>query len=296
MIKTITYKNLTWHDIEKPTESDLEFLKKNFNFHHILLKELTMPTRRMKMEKYDDYLYFVFQIPIFDKRTRLTVSRELDVLVTHQVIITAHSQLLLPLKPFWDHINLYEENKNHFMGQGIGKFMYYLIDSLIASYFPKLDHIIENVDGVERKIFEGKERFLINEISYIKRDILSFRRIIKSQHNIIESFAKFSRKFFLQEDIGLYFDDLIGDYSRAIDIIENQKEVIEALEKTNESIFYFKLNDSLKLLTIFSTILLPINLLISFFSIKISSWPLVVFFGLLISGIMLYYFHHKKWI
>lgn len=305
MIKTIAYKDLTWHDIERPTAEDIEFLKNNFNFHPFLLKELTLPTRRMKIEKYDHYLYLVFQIPVFDKKTRLTVARELDILIAPQAVITVHLQPTIPLKSFWDQCNLYDENKIQYMGSGLGKFVYYLIDYLIISYFPKLEHIIENVDSVERKIFEGKEKLLINEISYIKRDILGFRRIIKSQYNIFSSFVKISRKFFSQEDIEPYFEDLIGDYARAIDVIENQKEVIEALEKTNESLFYFKLNDTVKVLTIFSTILLPVTLLANFYGMNISYMPFaeskysfewITFLSLLISGIMLFYFRRKRWI
>lgn len=305
MIKTLTNKDLTWHDIEQPTPEDVEFLKNNFDFHPFLLKELTSPTRRMKIEKYDHYLYLVFQIPVFDKKTRLTVARELDVLITPEAIITVHSQLIIPLKSFWDHCVLYEENRIQYMGGGIGKFVYYLIDHLIVSYFPKLEHIVENVDNIERKIFEGKEKILIHEISYIKRDILSFRSIIKSQYNIFSSFAKSGKKFFSQEDTELYFEDLIGDYVRAINIIENQKEVIEALEKTNESLFYFKLNDTLRILTIFSTVLLPVTLLVNFYGMNISYLPFsenkfsyffIIFSSLVISLVMLFYFRRKKWI
>lgn len=305
MIKTIQHKNLTWYNIEKPNEEDVKFLKANFNFHPLLLKELTLPTRRTKIEKYDGYLYLVFHIPVFDKKTRFTGARELDILITQQAVITAYLRPIIPLNVFWDQCNLYEESREQYMGGNVGKFIYYLIDYLIVSYFPKLEHIIENVDSVERKIFEGKEKFLINEISYIKRDILSFRSIVKSQFTVFESFAKISRKFFNQSDIELYFEDLIGDYARAVDVIDNQKELIEALEKTNETLFYFKLNDTLKILTIFSVILLPVTMLFNLYGMNISYLPFsesrfsflwIIFLSLLIATIMLYYFRRKKWI
>ena len=65
-MKTISENNLTWLDIEKPTQKDIDWLKANFNFHPLTLGELIPPSRREKVEHFDNYLFLVMYVPVFN--------------------------------------------------------------------------------------------------------------------------------------------------------------------------------------------------------------------------------------
>lgn len=264
-------KKTTWIDIEKPTENDVAYLKDNFKFHKLVLNELIPDTVRTKVDVYDDYFYLVLHFPAFDKTTRTTHSQELDILVNGSTIITLHKETIVPLKALFDKLNLYEEEKQKYISEtdGPAKILYHSIDELLNSCFPKLDHISGNIDKAEKSIFQNEEKNMIKEISIIKRDILDFRRAIKPQRQILESLQTTINKFF-GENYVPFFNDLLGHHMRIWDSLENYKELTESLESTNATLFSSKLNETIRILTIFTAILMPVSIIIGIFGMNVS--------------------------
>ena len=99
-MRTITANNLTWVDIEKPTQKDINWLKNNFNFHPVTLSELIPPSQREKVEHFNDYLFLVTYVPIFSEKKRTTTPVEVDFLITQTHLITVHIQPIEPIKTF----------------------------------------------------------------------------------------------------------------------------------------------------------------------------------------------------
>jgi len=133
-----------------------------------------------------------------------------------------------------------------------------IIEVLLDSCFPRLNHIGQKLDYIETQVFADKEKEMVFEISVLKRDILNFRRTLKPQRSILESIVQKNHPF-IPTDIKIYFQDLIGTNIRLWNILESQKETIEALEATNNSLLSNKLDLTMKVLTIFSAILLPMT-------------------------------------
>ena len=146
---------------------------------------------------------------------------------------------------------------------------------------------------------------MIHQISLAKREILDFRRIIRPQHSILESLLRKGPKFFGAE-MAIYFSDLIGDFDRIFNTLDHYKETIESLEHTNESLVSNKLNEMLRLLTIFSTILLPLTLITGIFNMTMTEtvdflqtpmmfWLVNIF--ILSVGVFMYsFFKLKRWL
>mgnify|MGYP003421715878 FL=1 len=110
---------------------------------------------------------------------------------------------------------------------------------------------------------------MVVEISVLKRDILNFRRTLKPQRSIIESLVQKDYPY-IPSSMKVYFQDLIGTNIRLWNILESQKETIEALEATNNSLLSNKLNMTMKVLTVFSAILLPVSAYSSMLAISAS--------------------------
>lgn len=306
MMKFINYNNILWIDVQNPQKKDIDYLKQNFKFHEFILNELIPPSQRAKVEQYKDYLFIVIHFPVYDDKLKITRLVELDILVTKNVIITVHTKLVMPLKILFDECNLYKDKKIKYMsGNDAGKLLYYIIDSILLSCFSKLENISLLIENIGNEMFKGKEKELIAKILLIKRDILDFRRALKPQKSILESLSKCVPLFFNQEIVP-YYQDLIGDYIRIWDLLENLHETIYALGDTNESIFSYKLNERMKFLTIFATLLLPIGLISNIFSMSIR-FPTIIsdnpnmFFYILIIMILtiiglVFWFKKSKWI
>src|SRR5581483_7404572 len=105
---------------------------------------------------------------------------------------------------------------------------------------------------------------LVRDIHRVKQEIISYRKIIKPQRPTLRQLER-SIVRFLPEDLELYFDDIVDASERIWDLLDNYKEVVEALEDTNESLISHQQNDILYVLTIFSVVMLPLTVITGFF-------------------------------
>lgn len=266
----IKTENLLWIDIQNPSEQDVKYLKEQFSLHNLILNELIPVSQRSKVEQYDSQLYLVLYFPVFDKKTRQTKPAELDVIIDREkkIIITSHYKTILPLKAIYDQCNLYQEAKEKYLNQGPAMLLYYLIENILNACLPKLDHIAEKIEQIEDKIFQGREKEMVSEISIVKRDILNMAKAIKPEKPLLESLNSIASKFF-GENYKIYFQDLLGSYSRVRSVLDNHQNMIESLETTNESLLSNKISEIMQILTVVSFITLPLIVISSFFNMNL---------------------------
>ncbi len=254
----IKEKNFTWIDFHDPKQSDITYLQENFNIHPLAIEELITPTYQPKIVEYDGCLFLSVHIPLFDTTLRTTYPGELDIIITKDHLITSHKHDIYQLSKFLTMLSKSKGKRRLHFDRTPTHLIYQVLEMLLDSCFPKLNHISEHLDDIESQVFAGKEKEMVREISIVKRDVLNFRRTLKPQRTIIESFAQKDHPL-IPKDLKLYFQDLIGTNIRIWNILESNKETIEALEATNNSLLSNKLDMTMKVLTIFSAIMLPVT-------------------------------------
>ena len=302
-MRQIQTSKITWIDFSEPDADELLELKKKFKLHPLAIEEFTMPSARPKASLYGHCLYLTIHVPLFDKENRRTFPSELDIVMTDKYLITGHDQDIFQLRDFFQRIQRSKKAQEQYMSQSPGHLLYYVIEDLLESCFPKIDHINKNLDKVEEEIFKGNEKGMVHEISYVKRDILNFRRTLKHQKSVLESLAKDNYPM-IDADLRTYYQDLVGTNIRVWSALENAKETIESLEETNDALLSDKLNTTMKVLTIFSAVMLPMTVISSVLSmsmhIPLSQNPhafwIYVAGMFLISVITIVIFKVKKWI
>ena len=120
-----------------------------------------------------------------------------------------------------------------------------MLDDLFDYCFPILDKIGHKLDSIEDEIFEGRSEEIVRDISNVKQEIISYRKIIKPERPTLRLLERHVERF-LPEDLELYFDDIVDAAERIWDLLDNYKEVVEALEDTNESVISHRQNDVLR--------------------------------------------------
>ncbi|MCX6766307.1 MAG: magnesium transporter CorA family protein [Candidatus Moranbacteria bacterium] len=302
-MRQIKTNKVTWIDFSEPDADELLELKKKFKLHPLAIEEFTMPSARPKASLYGHCLYLTIHVPLFDKENRRTFPSELDIVMTDKYLITGHDQDIFQLRDFFQRVQRSKKAQEQYMSQSPGHLLYYIIEDLLESCFPKIDHINTNLDKIEDEIFKGNEKQMVHEISYVKRDILNFRRTLKPQKSVLESLARDSYPM-IDTDLRTYYQDLVGTNIRVWSALENAKETIESLEGTNDALLSNKLNTTMKVLTIFSAVMLPMTVISSVLSmsmhIPLSQSPHAFWIYsagmLVISVITIIIFKVKKWI
>src|SRR5438445_13516808 len=117
-------------------------------------------------------------------------------------------------------------------------------------------------------MFEGRSEAVVRDTSNVKQEIISYRKIIKPERSTLRLLERHTERF-LPEALELYFDDIVDAAERIWDLLDNFKEVVEALEATNESVISHKQNDVLRVLTIISVTLLPLTLITGIFGMNV---------------------------
>ncbi len=187
--------------------------------------------------------------------------------------------------------------------KGSGRLLYEVLDDLYDYCFPILDKIAHKLDTIEDDIDELRSEEIVSDISKAKQEIISYRKIVKPQRPALRLLERHIERF-LPENLELYFDDLVDASERIWDQLDNFKEVVEALEDTNESVISHRQNDVLRILTVFSVVLLPLTLISGIFGMNVlfpgegtheAFWVIV---GLMIAVIvaMVGFFKYKRWL
>ncbi len=308
-IRTIQEKGLTWIDIQRPGRQEIDWLRTHYRFHPLHLEDVLSKIQRPKLDEREDYIFLVLQWPVYNKITRLTTASEVDIFLAKNFLITIHAGHLRPLLRFFQQCLEDEEFRARVMRRSSGYLFYRVMDKLVDYCFPPLNKIDQNIERVEDLIFEpnAKPRRTVFELSVIRRDIIAYRRIIKPQIAVIGSLDRRATVLqeLLGEDMREYFSDLSDHLSKIWDTLEDYKEVIDGLSDTNNSLTNTQINEVIKILTIFSVIMLPLTLVSSIYGMNfavlpLSQHPLGFWLALVgmfvIATAMIAFFRYRHWI
>jgi magnesium transporter len=302
-IRSITHNGLTWIDIIHAGEEEIEFLRRTYGFHPLHLDDTLSKIQRPKIDDADDYTFIVMHFPVYSKLVRITTPSEVDIFVGASYLITIHQGNLRPLTRLFKQCAEEAEARANYMDRSAGYLLYTVVDKLVDYCFPILNKIDQNIEQIEDEIFEEKVRSTVQEISVVRRDVISFRRIVKPLVPVINSLERKNRPF-LNEDMEEYFGDIADHLSKIWDTLEDYKEVIEGLSDTINSLTNNRTNEIIRVLTIISVILLPLTLITGVYGMNITlpgeNHPLAFWFVILSMVVvivgMLSFFRWRKWI
>ncbi len=302
-LESLTWGDLTWVNIERATEKETEYLAQNYSFHPLDLDDCLSRIQRPKIDEYKDYLFLVLHFPVFSKEARVTTPSQVSVFIGQNYLITLHKGELKPLVKLFKECQIDEESRQENFSQGPGYLLYRIIDRLVDSCLPILNKIGDNIEEAEDRIFSDRMRGAIKKISTLRRDVISFRRIIWPMRAVVGSLEPRVRRF-TKTDLVVYFGDMVDHVDKIWDGLDEYKEIIEGLNDTHDSLANNRTNEVMRILTIVATIFFPITLVASIWGMNISlpfqqsSYSLLYIILIMVGiiGGMLYFFRRQRWI
>jgi magnesium transporter len=260
---------LSWIHLDKPTAEEATTLAERFGWHPLDVEDVLSKRQRPKVDEYDDYRFVVLHFPVYDKSVQRLNAGELDVFLGPDYLVTLPVVELLPVTRLFQRCSDDMELRESLFGKGSGYLLYHVLDDLFDYCFPILDKIGHKLDRIEDDIDEARFEEIVQDISKVKQEIISYRKIVKPQRPTLRVLERHVERF-LPEDLELYFDDLVDASERIWDLLDNYKEVVEALEATNEAAIAHRQNDVLRVLTVFSVLVLPLTLIASLFGMNVA--------------------------
>lgn len=287
-------ENLLWIDIYDLQNRELYEIAKLFDFHPLAIEDCLHDSPRAKMDDYEDYKFFVFHALHYNEESDNEITTlELNVFVGPNYVVTIHKHKLKWL----GRMDAICSRSSRYMKNGADLLLYALIDGITDEYFPILDRIGIRIDELEDEIYDEGVRGVTEEFLALKRTIILIRRVILPQRRIFVT-VDGKWKFDIREDNKPFYIDLIDHLERIVDSTETSRDLVNSALETYYSIINAKSSEKLNVLTLISTIMLPLTFVTGFFGMNVplpyqdspkATWIIGVFLVILTWGMWRYF-------
>lgn len=304
-LKIIHTKNLRWLDIVNPDDKDIAYLREHFAFHPLDFEDVVTPYTRPKIDEYDNYHYIILLFPKFSKETKEIHSAEVDFFVGNDFLITIHDGGIKTLTNLVKNSYQYDNVRTQFMSGGSGFLLFSILELLFKRSFPILDTINHDLEEAGKRIF-NLDLDTLQRLSRLKTNIIIYRRIMKMHKFVLTKLMHSKNPYMQFKDSKIYFQNLIEYAENIWDVLSSDKETAESYEQTNQSLAAHRMNDILRVLTMFSVIIFLLTLIINILLFAENTTPIAQQLpglfpqALLLLGLvalaMLLFFKNKKWL
>jgi len=302
MIETIKIGTLRWHHILNPSDENLEYLKDNFHFHPLDIEDCKEEyNQRPKVDVYDDYYFMILHFPFFDRYNKFLRTREVKIFWGEDYVITIG-------KSHWVVTEMFKEGKEqeaHSEAFEIGTsdaLLYAILERLMKATQIIIKKIGDDVDSINRALFDIKAERTIEKISIIRKNIILLNTMFKPQLPLLARFESGQIEGYA-DNMEDYWGNILDYYKQMWDMTEDYAELIEGLSQTFDSLQANRTNEIIKILTLISSILLPLTFLTGLYGMNVNlplkddprAFWIVIAAMLLIVISMYILFKRKKW-
>lgn len=300
-----TSNKIDWYNIVNAGKTELEYLRRRygFNMEHIQASTAASFTQRPMVMEEAKYVFLLLHFPTFGNKK--IKAAEVDFFIGHGFIITLHNNNLPALTNFFNLCKKDSASLAAYRKDSSAILLAEILDCLLKSCYPILDRNSQEIDEVEEVIFSNEQKKAVGIILNLRHNIINIRKIFQNHKNILQKLMNLRSSIVPSSEVKKHYTELVEHSKRIWESLDNQKEMIEVLNSTNESLLNDRMTDIMKTLTIFSVIVFPLTLLAAIFGMNAKFMPFVehplgfwVILGIMftLSMCMLAFFKSKKWL
>lgn len=252
------------HDIKV-----LERIGKNFDIHPLTLEDILNTNQRPKVDEYANYLYIVLRMFFHDEKDKTLKNEQVSFILTKNYLITFLEDAGDVFDPVRDRLR---KSATKMREYGTDYLAYALIDSIVDSYFHILEKIGEEVEGLEDSLVLNPDKNDIQTIHFLRREMILLRRAIWPLREVISSLQRNENEF-IEERTKIYLRDVYDHTIQVIDTIESYRDMIVGMLDTYLSSTSNKLNEVMKVLTVISTLFIPLTFLAGVYGMNFRHFP-----------------------
>lgn len=281
-------------------EEIIEKIGKYFNLHSLTLEDILNIYQRPKLEEFEDYIFIVLKDLKFEKNGNLIDLNQISIVIKGNYIITFSEKHSNIFDNLIEHIR---KNMGIIRKKKIDYLLYRIVDTIVDNYFTILDKLEEKIEVIEDNIISETSKKTIKSIQTLKRNMINFRKTVRPLREILNSLIRDMRDY-LSDSI-LYFRDT---YDHVIQIIEELESIRDQVSSTLDIFLTTvnnKINHVMKILTVISTIFMPITFISGIYGMNFKympelywkwSYPVVLAVMSIIVIFLIIIFKRKKWL
>jgi magnesium transporter len=290
-----------WLDIQGPGDDDLKLLEKVFGFHHLTIEDIQHQDQRPKLEEYKGYTFIVLFTSALSSAGELTFL-EHHMFVSKDYLVTVHdepAEILIELAARVKHSPELTKGNPGFL-------TYLVVDQLVDSLFPLLETLDDRIDSLEDRILEYATPELLAEIYKLKHQVIELRKFIGAQRDLFQRLITHSMDIH-GEELTLYWRDVHDHLIRQYETVDSLRDLLTGAMDVYLSTVSNRLNNTMKALTVVSSLFLPLSFLTGFFgmnflyltgTLEVSNQSFVIGIGIMVFSVLvqIYFFKRRGWI
>ena len=291
---------IKWFDVDGVHNPEMiEKIGKIFNIHPLTLEDIMSTDQRPKFEDYDDYTVSILRMLNYKE---CILSEQLSVVLMKNVVITfQENHSSDAFKIIRDRIR---SSKGRIRKMSADYLAYALLDAVVDTYFLILEKLGDKIERLEDELIDAPKKHTLDQIHFLKREMIFLRKAIWPLREMIHSLQR-SESPFYSDQTHLYLRDVYDHSVRVIETIETYRDLLSGMMDIYHSILSNKMNEIMKVLTIISSVFIPVTFIAGVYGMNFhhmpelrSKWgyPLALISMTLIIVGMLYYFKRKKWL
>lgn len=301
-------ESITWINIDGIHDANIiESIGNHFGVHPIVLEDIMNTSQRPKIEIFEKYIFLVFKMLYRNDVDHEIQAEQFSIILGKNFVISFQEDPGDIFDPIRDRIRT---GKGRIRKMGADYLAYSLFDAVVDNYFVILEDIGEAIERTENHILENVEPETVRTIQGLKSDMIFLRKSIWPLREVVNSLLRGDSKL-ISKSTGIYLRDVYDHTFQVIDTIETFRDMLSGLFDMYMSGISNKMNEVMKILTIFTTIFIPLSFVTGLYGMNFSSssspfnmpelewyfgYPLVLLIMLSISLTMIWYFKQKKWI
>ncbi len=293
---------VTWVVIEGLTNVELvEKIGALFAIHPLVLEDILNTHQRPKFEEYGDYLYIVLK-SLMPENGQFTVNYEqISLLVLKNFVFTFKEKQDTLLHPLMQRIR---NSKGRFRSQGSDYLTYAILDTVVDQNFVLMDALDESINGLEDELFTHPTPKVLTGIQLLKREIIGIRRNTSPVRELMAGLLR-SESELISEYTRLYLRDVSDHTIRVMELVESYRDILSGLLDIYLSSVSHKMNEVMKVLTVFASIFIPLTFLAGIYGMNFEympelkwKWAYPALWGAFVAipVVLLVYFRRKKWL
>lgn len=292
---------VTWINLEGISPDYIQEIDEHFGIHPLVSEDIVNLGQRPKMEEHDDYIFIVLKMIYFNEKTKEIVDEQISLILGPNFVISFQEKEGDVFDPIRQRIR---ENKGRIRKMNADYLAYSLVDAIIDNYYVILEKYGEQIEELEDAIMTNPENNAGRKIHRLKREMIFLRKQIWPLREVISGLQRSESKL-IKKQTGIYLRDVYDHTIQVMDTVESFKEMLSGLHDSYLSGISNKMNEIMKVLTIFAAIFIPLTFMAGIYGMNFEFMPELkwkygyfILLGLMafVGGGMLLYFKKKKWI
>lgn len=294
--------SMTWIEVQGISDpTAIASIGKHFKFHPLMIEDILSTGQRSKLDVYEGQVFLVVRLLQFDENTQTLKDEQVSVVFGQNYLISfveGNEDIFKPIK------ERLRQGSQRIRSQGSDFLAYTLLDTIVDNYFIVLEKVDKNLDALEIELMHLPKPKTLQQIQHAKVDMIVLRKAVWPIREVVNRFSRLEKPL-ISEMTQLYLHDIYDHVVQIIDIIEGFRDVVSGMIDIYLSNINIRTNEIMKVLTIVSTIFVPLTFISSLYGMNFDympelrlwyAYPIVIGLMLCVAGGMLLFFRRKKWI